>query len=253
MEQADKIVTQEAQFTYELKLHEKKLEMQAELAKQSMSKTNTKECEIFGEKTAKLPKLVLSKFDGSYMNWQKFWGQFSEAVDRSPIAPITKFTYLLESLEPKVKRCVEGLPLTPEGYNRAVAILQDRYGKESEIVKCYVKEILDLPTITGTSPHKIAEFYEKLIHCVQALETMGKLEQISGNVFMSLDKLSGIRGDLVRTDLEWKSWDFIKLSEAIKHWVKRNPAANNEKERDKFYRKRLFHAHEETKLLVRLT
>ncbi len=32
--------------------------------------------EIFGEKTAKLPKLVLSKFDGSYMNWQKSGDSF---------------------------------------------------------------------------------------------------------------------------------------------------------------------------------
>ena len=76
-------------------------------------------------------------------------------------------------LEPKVKRYVEALPFTPEGYNRAKAILEDKYGKESEIVKCYVKEILDLPHITGANPRKVAEFYEKLTHCVQALETMG--------------------------------------------------------------------------------
>ena len=44
---------------------------------------------------------------------------------------------------------------------------------------------------------------------------MGKLSQISGNVSMTLDKLSGIRGDLVRTDPEWESWDFLKLCEAL--------------------------------------
>ena len=32
---------------------------------------------------------------------------------------------------------------------------------------------------------------------------------------MALDKLPGIRGDLVRTDPDWEKWDFAKLSEAI--------------------------------------
>ena len=89
--------------------------------------------------------------------------------------------------------------------------LEDKYGKESEIAKCYIKEILDLPQISGANPSKIAEFCEKLTHSVQALETMGKLSQISGNVSMTLDKLSSIRGDLVRTDPGWESWDYLSL------------------------------------------
>ena len=75
------------------------------------------------------------------------FGVNSEAIDKSSIAPISKLTYLLELLEPKVKRSVEALPFTVEGSNRAKAILEDKYGKQSEIVKCYVKEIVELPYI----------------------------------------------------------------------------------------------------------
>ena len=211
-ERADEIVAQEVRFDAERKMHEKRLEMHAEFtAKQSNSVivTQSQECEEFTAKTAaKLPKLVISKFDGSYMNWPKFWGQFTEAIDKSSIAPITKFTYLLELLEPKAKRCVEALPFNPEGYNRAKAILVDKFGKESEIVKVYVKQILDLPNVPGTNPRVIADFYENLTHSVQALETMGKLSQIDGNVSMTLDKLSGIRGNFVRVDPDWEMWDF---------------------------------------------
>ena len=56
------------------------------------------------------------------------------------------------------------------------AILQDRYGKESEIVKSFVREILDLPHITSANPKKIGEFSEQLTYCVQALQTMKKPE-----------------------------------------------------------------------------
>ena len=120
------------------------MKMKAEL---ELTKTapEVQECSDF--KTAKLPKLVISKFDGSFMDWPRFWGQFCEAIDKSSIAPITKFTYLRELLCPKVKRCVEALPFTPEGYNRAKSILLDKYGKESKIVNSYVKEILGLPYI----------------------------------------------------------------------------------------------------------
>lgn len=141
-----------------------------------------------------------------------------------------------------MKRCIEALPFSPEEYNRGKAILQDKYGKETEIVKCYAKEILDLSQIMGANPRKVAVFNEKLTHAVQALETMGKLNEISRNVPMTLDKLSGIQGDLVRTDPDWESWDFVKLVEALKQWVKRNPVANTERERDDNNRKRLFHA-----------
>ena len=42
----------------------------------------------------------------------------------------------------------------------------------------------------------------------------------------------GIRGDLVRTDPEWEKWDFVKLSEAIRLWTRRNPVDTKSNERD---------------------
>ncbi len=112
--------------------------MQAELTQSSVQKPEIQECEHFTTQSAKLPKLVITKFDGSCMNWPRFGGQFSEAIDKISVAPITKFTYLLELLERQAKRCVEALPFNPEGYNRAKAILQDKYGKESEIINSNV-------------------------------------------------------------------------------------------------------------------
>ena len=38
---------------------------------------------------AKLPKFVITKFDGSHMDWPRFWGQFSENIDKTSVAPIT--------------------------------------------------------------------------------------------------------------------------------------------------------------------
>ena len=40
---------------------------------------------------------------------------------------------------------------------------------------------------------------------------------------MSIDKLPGIRGDLVRTDENWQEWDFLKFVYALQGWTERNP------------------------------
>ncbi len=244
-EKAEKFETHEEELKREMSLHEKRLKMQAELSAISHTNTDGKGLSSPSTKAAKLPKLVISRFGGSFTDWPKFWGHFTEAVDKSPIAAITKFTYLLELLEPNVKRSVESLPFTLEGYNRAKTILETKYGKESEIEKCFVKEILDLPNISGTDPHKIKEFCETLTHSVQALETMGKLDNVKGNVSMTLDKLSGIRGDLVRGDPDWETWDFVKLTEAVNQWVRRNPATDFPGDREETKRKMVFNTKNE--------
>ena len=76
---------------------------------------------------------------------------------------------------------------------------------------------------TGSHPTKIHEFYKKLLFNVQSLETLGKLTEISGYVRMSVDKLQGIRGDLVRTDDNWRKWGFPKFVEVLRKWTERNP------------------------------
>ena len=182
---------------------------------------------------AKLPKLVITKFNGTFTDWNRFWGQFTESIDKSSLPAITKFSYLRELLDDKVRKAVEALPYSAEGYNRAVAILKEWYGKEREIVKAYMKEIFELPPVLTANARKIHEFCEKLTYSVQSLQTLNKLSQVDGAVAMTLDKLPAIRGDLVRTDPDWEKWDFIQLTEALRLWTRRNPITENANSEDK--------------------
>ena len=198
--------------------YEKKIE---ESRKEIQSKQQTS--------NAKLPKLVITPFKGTFTDWLRFWNQFGAENDAADVSPVTKFSYLKELLEPKVRSAVDGLPLTSEGYERAKNILKTKYGKESEIVNAYVNNIMALPATHGANPNKISEFYEKLSSNVQALESMGKLQQVGGYVRMTLDKLDGIRGDLVRTDDDWQEWEFPQLLEALRKWTIRNPPKTEER------------------------
>ena len=190
---------QEEKLQFEVKLYETKLKMQAEL-EQNTKLTSKDSSETSSEKTpchsgnmigmqAKLPKLVITKFNGAYTGRPRFWGQFNENIDKTSIPAITKFAYLHTLLSDKVKHVVEALPFSAEGYNRAKSILLDKFGKQSEIAKIHIREILDLPNISSPSIKQIHEFAEKLSYNVQALKTMKKLDQVNCAVSMTLDKL----------------------------------------------------------------
>ena len=122
---------------------------------------------------AKLPKLAITKFNGTNLNWTRFWGQFTEGINKSGMAAITKFSHLKEFVVPTVRRSIDGLPFTANGYERAKGILCERYGNSSKVEKAYVGDILDLPKISGNQPRKIHQFYDTLLYDVQSLETMG--------------------------------------------------------------------------------
>ena len=129
------------------------------------------------ESGAKLPKQTITKFQGTHLDWLRFWNQFETEIDKAAISLVAKLSYLKELLIPKI-RSVVGLHYNTEGYERAKAILEAKYGRPSEVANAHMQCIIALPTIQGSQPARIHEFYEKLSSNIQALDTMGKLREI---------------------------------------------------------------------------
>ena len=87
-----------------------------------------------------------------------------------------------------------------------------------------------MPTLTTSwayqlseKPREVEEFYKRLLYNVQSLETLGRLRDVAGNVRAVLDKLKGIKSDLVRGHERWQEWNFSQLLQAIKRWKDINP------------------------------
>ena len=118
-------------------------------------------------------------------------------------------------LVPKVQLLIKGLSYNSEGYDRAKTMLKSTYGKPSELANAHIQNILNLPVVSGSNPVKIHDFYEKLITSVQSLDTMGKLKEINGYVRSTLDKLIGIRADLVRLDNDLQEWKFGQFAKCL--------------------------------------
>ena len=150
---------------------EKKIEkMKAEI-KTNEDRINEREQIRDNTTKVKLPKLVITKFEGTHLDWLRFWSQFETEIDKSNISSVGKFSYLKELLNPKIRTLIDGLPFTTEGYERAKNILTTKFGKQSEVANAHIQSIMNLPSIHHYHPEKIHEFYETTR--IQALETMG--------------------------------------------------------------------------------
>ena len=83
-------------FEEELKLEEAKMEIKREFEKK-IDESRAKSLKDVG---AKLPKLVITKFQGTHLDWQRFWSQFETEIDKTQITQVAKFSYLKELAYP---------------------------------------------------------------------------------------------------------------------------------------------------------
>ena len=131
--------------------------------------------------------------------------QKQEAIEPAHAPDVTRFSNLKELVDLKVCNLIDGLPFTPEGYKKAKDLLGRRYGKTSEVVGTYVRNILDLRTVRERDVKKTHEFYEILLFNVESLQTMQSLNKLDAAVRFTFDKLGVIKNELVqklsRTDL----------------------------------------------------
>lgn len=98
----------------ELEFEKLKLEQKAKIqqAEQAAAKPASKS-------NVKMPKLIITKYDGTYEKWLSFWNKFEAEIDSSDLPAVTKFAHLKQLLESNVCESIDGLPFTSEGYQRA--------------------------------------------------------------------------------------------------------------------------------------
>ena len=122
-----------------------------------------------------------------------------------------------------MRKGIDGLPFSPEGYEKAKNILKANFGKTSEIINAYVENIVAVPTISGTNAAEIQDSYETLLYNVQSLETLGKTSDCLALVRGVLNKLPGTKAELVQGKPNWKSWNFTELTSALRAWKEIHP------------------------------
>ena len=169
--------------------------------------------------TAKLPKLVLPKFRGDVTIWRSFWDSFNSAVHVNPgLSKIDKFNYLNSLLEGNAKRAIQGLTLSDANYDSAIEILQQRFGRQQQIISAHMEEILKIPPSHNDSPSSLRLVYDRLNVHVRGLRSLGVSTEQYGSLLtpIVMSKLpNDIRLQIARTNTE-EVWNIEDLIETIR-------------------------------------
>jgi len=127
---------------------EKELEHEKQILNERLQAA-LKQKELEEKRSAvKLPKLSITPFSGTVINWEHFESQFSAMVDSQSVPAVTKFSHLKELLVPRVRQAIDGLPFNEDGYVRAKKCLREKYGHPDKVVGAYIINFLEMPTIT---------------------------------------------------------------------------------------------------------
>ena len=78
-----------------MRLEKMKMEMRKKYLKSEEKKSASDSNKV------KLPKLVISKFEGTALDRFRFWNQSETEIDKQDISVVTKFSYLKEFLFPQ--------------------------------------------------------------------------------------------------------------------------------------------------------
>ncbi|XP_043476290.1 uncharacterized protein LOC122507569 [Leptopilina heterotoma] len=134
---------------------------------------------VVDRKTMKLPSIELPKFSGNIKEWLPFWSQFKKINDDNTISGEDKYQYLIQATVPgsRANEIVNSFPPTGENFEKAVATLKSRFGRDDLLVEFYVRELLGLVlqnALKGNKrPASLASLYDRLESYIRSLDTLG--------------------------------------------------------------------------------
>jgi hypothetical protein len=165
--------------------------------------------------------LKITQFNGTTEDWVRFENMLITQVDSKPISDEEKFGYLFEMVSGKVRDKISNLKPSSIGYKTAWERPNKEYGQTSLrlVVNAHIDEVINLPTVRGSSYEKILAFYERLSKNYDALQTLGEHDKLDGFVMCTINKVPNVKSDLVRTDELWEEWKMENLVDSLQKWI----------------------------------
>ena len=129
----------------ELKIQEMKLQIKSKECQKTDKIVNEERVNV------KLRKLIITKFDGKYLDWFCF----ESKINKTEISAMSKFSYLKDFLILRLGLLIDGLPFTSEGCSRTKS--RSKFGKLTEIAAAHIQCITLLPVIQNSHSNRIHE------------------------------------------------------------------------------------------------
>lgn len=153
------------------------------------------------EANVKLPRIQISKFDGSYFRWLEFRDTFKNLIyDNDNISDIQKYHYLNSYLEGDAARVVSNFEITAANFVKAWSMLNERYNNKRQLRDNHLDSLCNIQTMTRESAKGLRFLIDHINKNLRALSTLGMpTDQWDGLLVFMLSK----RLD-PRTLLKWE-------------------------------------------------
>lgn len=91
-----------------------------------------------------MPKIEIPKFTGELKDWLQFWSLFKKIHENSTVSKEDKFHYLIQTMQKdcRANELVNSFSPTAENYDKVIASLKNRFGREDILVEVYIREML---------------------------------------------------------------------------------------------------------------
>lgn len=143
----------------------------------------------------KLPAITLPQFTGEG-NWYEFWDKFKGLVhDRTDIAPVTKFSYLIGQVTGIALEVIRELPVTDYNYDVAVQLLKQNFEDAEANLQRLVNKLIDLEGPKHT--HQELTTFRITVGCL--LKSL--------NIHKNLDQASWLLNLIIQKKLSQKTCD----------------------------------------------
>jgi len=119
-----------------------------------------------------LPSVKITKFDGSPENYLRFRQRFKQIVESRPLNDAVKVTRLLQFLEGPALLAVQQYETLPGGLEKAMKVLEDRFGRPYQIVKACVDTLTKGPVIQPSDKQGLQQFADVVQATYETLATM---------------------------------------------------------------------------------
>ena len=133
-----------------------------------------------------LKPLKVPTFSGDKQKFEDFWALFRSLVDESAEPANLKMARLLQCLTGNALEAIRGLGVTTPEYEEAKEILKSKYGGARRLLRAYVDQLEQMPSIRSNDIHALEKFADLVRITVVKLHAEGKEGELGDGTLHSL-------------------------------------------------------------------
>ena len=129
-----------------------------------------------------IPRLTLPTFRGSPQEWPRWIGLFKALVhDQPSLSDSERMAHLQNAVEGPAAQAIDGMLFNGNLYGEALRTLQERFGREEDIIQAHLRKIFATSPPALTDLSAMEKFYAVVHNTVTVLQNLGYSSDLSSS------------------------------------------------------------------------